>query len=320
MTFIRTVLGDIDPADLGATYCHEHLAIAGGKPVELYPDFRLDDVRKAVEELEDAIALGLRSVVDAMPADAGRDVLALAEISRRAGIHLVAPTGLHHARYYDDRHWGNRLSATEIGELFVADITTGIDALDYGGPVVRRTPHRAGIVKIAGSRGGASERDARIFEAAAIAHRATGCPILTHCEDGTGGVEQIALLQDHGVEPRHVILSHVDKVADRGYHREIFATGAAAEWDQGFRWGDAANGTLDLVEWAVTEGFERQIVFGHDAARRGYWRTYGGEPGLGFLLGPFSDEIRRRGVPDSVLRACFVENPARVLAFEERTA
>ena len=32
MTFVRTVLGDIDPGDLGVTYAHEHLVIDGGRP------------------------------------------------------------------------------------------------------------------------------------------------------------------------------------------------------------------------------------------------------------------------------------------------
>ena len=44
MTFVRTVLGDIDAGDLGVTYAHEHLVIDGGRPVELEPDFVLADV------------------------------------------------------------------------------------------------------------------------------------------------------------------------------------------------------------------------------------------------------------------------------------
>ena len=94
------------------------------------------------------------------------------------------------------------------------------------GPIVRRTPFRAGVIKVAGSEGGPSDRDRRVFEAAAQAHRRTGVPILTHCEDGTGALEQIRLLRDHGVAARHIVLSHVDKVVDRGYHRELLASGA----------------------------------------------------------------------------------------------
>ena len=60
-----------------------------------------------------------------------------------------------------------------------------------------------------------------MFEAAAETHRRTGAPILTHCEHGTGALEQVRFLGDHGVSPGHIVLSHVDKVVDRGYHREL---------------------------------------------------------------------------------------------------
>jgi phosphotriesterase-related protein len=117
------------------------------------------------------MVLGLRSVVDAMPCDAGRNADKLGELSRRTGIQIIAPTGLHHDRYYGPAHWSQRLTVEQLADLFVADITDGIDGYDYSGPVVRRTAHRAGVIKIAGSEGGPSLRDRRIFEAAADAHR-----------------------------------------------------------------------------------------------------------------------------------------------------
>ena len=112
MSFIRTVLGDISPDALGITYAHEHLVIDGGRPVELQPDFLLADVEMAVEEVAAARALGLAAIVDAMPCDAGRNAGKLAEISRRTGVHVVAPTGLHLAKYYGDAHWSARLTPT----------------------------------------------------------------------------------------------------------------------------------------------------------------------------------------------------------------
>ncbi len=315
MSFIRTVLGDIDPADLGVTYAHEHLVIAANRTTELYPDFQLDDVDRAVAELAPAQALGLQAVVDAMPADTGRDPDRLAEVSRRSGVHVVAPTGAHHQRYYPERHWTAVLDVDEIAGLFVADIETGIDSLDYGSPIVRRTAVRAGVIKVAGSQGGPSERDARLFQAAAAAQRASGCPILTHCENGTGAPAQIAVLADAGADLRHVALSHVDKVVDRGYQRELFGAGAFAEYDQGFRWKDAPNGTLQLLEWAAEDGFLGQVVLGMDAARQGYWSQYGGAPGMTFLLGPFADAMRERGLGDVQQRQLFVTNPAHLYAF-----
>jgi predicted metal-dependent phosphotriesterase family hydrolase len=316
MAFVRTVLGDIDPADLGVTYAHEHLVIDGGRPVQMFPDFRLDSVEDALAEIAPAQALGLRAVVDAMPADAGRNVTKLAEIGRRSGLHVVAPTGLHHERYYHDRHWSATLSVEELADLFVADVEDGIDALDYAGPVVRRTPHRAGVIKVAGDANGLTPVEERIFAAAAIAHGRTGVPILTHCEQGTAGPLQARFLVERGVRPSSVILSHTDKVVDRDYQHEIMATGATVEYDQGFRWGpERPNGTLQLLEWALADGFGDRIVLGMDAARRGYWATLGGSPGMAWLLGPFSAAMAEHGIGAAEQERLFVANPARAFAF-----
>ncbi len=316
MPFVRTVLGDIDAADLGVTYAHEHLVIDGGRPCQLFPDFRLDSVEAAVAELTPAVALGLRAVVDAMPADCGRNVEKLAAISRASGVNVIAPTGLHHETYYDDRHWSVLLDEDEIADLFVADVEEGIDANDYGGPVVRRTPHRAGVIKVAGDTDRLTSLEEKAFAAAAAAHRRTGVPILTHCDRGTAGPLQARFLVDRGVRPANVILSHTDKVVDRGYQREILASGVTVEYDQGFRWKPGEpNGTLQLLEWAFEDGRGDRIVLGMDAARRGYWAVHGGSPGMAWLLGDFAAAMAARGIGPAEQRLLFVENPARAYAF-----
>ncbi len=314
--FVRTVLGDIDPSELGVTYSHEHLFIGPSRAVDRAPHLLLDDPTAMVRELAAPVALGLRAVVDGMPCNAGRDVVALAEISRQAGIHVIAPTGIHHERYYGADHWSGRIAIDELAALFIADIEDGIDALDYSGPMVRRTEHRAGVIKVAGSEGGPSGRDSRVFEAAAVAHVRTGAPILTHCEHGTGALAQIELLTSHGVDAAHVVLSHTDKVVDPGYHREILSTGAFLEYDGSLRGDDAPSPTLSLIEAMVSDGLGGQIVLGHDAARRTYLGVYGGAPGLAWLLGDFSALMLARGIPQAMIDGFFVANPARALAFD----
>jgi len=316
MTIVRTVLGDIAPEDLGVTYSHEHLVIDGGRPVQLEPEFDLADVEAMATEVTEAVGFGLRSVVDAMPCDAGRNAAMLADIARRTGIQVVAPTGLHHDRYYGPAHWSHRVSVEELADLFTADITDGIDAYDYAGPVVRRTAFRAGVIKVAGSEGGLSTRDQRVFEAAAETHRRTGAPILTHCEHGTGAIEQVRFLGAHGVGPEHIVLSHVDRVVDRGYHRELLGTGAFGEYDGSFRWKDEEpNGTVQLIGWMAEDGLDDRIVVGMDAARRRYHHVYGGEPGLVWLLDGFTRLLADAGVDAAVRDRLFVTNPARAFTF-----
>jgi len=315
MSFVRTVLGDIPAKDFGICDAHGHIVIDTSFTTLQNPDFLLDSVDVATRELADFHRAGGRSLVDAMPADSGRNVLKLAEISRRTKVHIVAPTGLHLSKYYDPGHWGNHYTEVELAELFIADIEQGIDARDYSGPLVQRTSHRAGVIKIA-TDAGITAREERIFAAAAGAHCQTGCPILTHTEQGALALEQIAILRKHGVNLRHVCLSHTDRHPDIAYHREILSTGVKVEYDSAFRWKlEQGNPTRDLIV-ALIEDFPDQIMLGMDAARRSYWRHYGGQPGLDFLLVTFKNELKQAGVTDSLLQNIFVNTPAETFSFQ----
>ncbi|MCX6894929.1 MAG: aryldialkylphosphatase [Verrucomicrobia bacterium] len=315
MSFVRTVLGDIPAAQLGVCYAHEHIIIDPSFTTLQNPDFMLDDVAVAVAELGDFRRAGGRAMVDSMPCDCGRNVTKLAAISRLADVHIVAPTGLHLAKYYEPSHWGNSCSETELAALFIAEIETGIAVEDYANPASRRpTSHRAGVIKIATGQK-ISLREERLFAAAAVAQRKTGCPILTHTEQGALALEQIELLRRHGADLRHVCLSHTDRKPDVAYHREILASGVKVEFDSAFRWKPGqGNPTLDLVV-ALMEEFPTQIMLGMDAARRGYWRHYGGGPGLDFLLTTFAGNLKERGVMDAVLAGIFTGNPAGTFQF-----
>jgi 5-phospho-D-xylono-1,4-lactonase len=309
MSVVRTVLGDVPSDRLGMCWAHEHLVIDGGVPKLVSPEISLQRVEDAVAELAPCVAAGLGAVVDAMPADAGRNVAKLAAISRLAGVHVVAATGLHHARWYGERHWGELLEPEELAGLFAAEVTDGIDANDLNGPVLARTAHRAGVVKVAGSAGGPSARDRRIFEAAAITTARTGTALLTHCEGGTGGLAQLGLLEDLGVPPDRVILSHTDKVLDRGYHRELLAGGAWVVYDQGLR---SPETTARLVRWMVEDGRAGQLLLGTDGARRSLWSVLGGSPGLAALATGLGRRLAGELGP-AVMERIWVANPAAAL-------
>ena len=311
---IRTVLGDIEPEDLGVCYAHEHLIIDASVATMTYPDFKLESVDKGVKELSDFHAIGGRAMVDSMPCDAGRNVLKLAEISRKTGVHILCPTGVHLAKYYDPKHWGNHYTAEQMAGLFIADVEQGIDRFDYAGPIVERTKHRAGLVKIATGGKGVTERARRVFEAAAITHCKTGAPILTHCEQGEEALAQAALLNEHGVDLSHVVLSHTDRKPDPVYHREVLSTGVCVEYDSCFRWKTVNNPSLDLLAELLDE-FPNQIMLGMDAARPSYWKSYGGSPGLNFLLTTFTEMMNERGLGKEQWQRIFVDNPARAYAF-----
>ena len=65
----------------------------------------------------------------------------------------------------------------------------------------------------------------------------------------------------------------------------------------------------------IEAGLDDRIVLGMDAARQGYYRAYGGTPGLRYLLAEFSSAMAAYGIGAEVQRRLFVDNPARVLSF-----
>ena len=312
---VRTVLGDIDPKDLGVTYAHEHLIIDSPLIVERWPHIHLPDVDAAVRELEPCVAAGVGAVVDAMPAASGRDPVRLAEISAVSSVHVIACTGLHTSKYYEGQRWTVDESPEVLAERFIADVVEGIDRYDYLGPAVERTPYRAGILKVAVLEAAPTDRDRRVFEAAALTHAATGVPILTHCEGGVGAMEQIELLTRLGVQPERVVISHTDKIPDLSYHRDLLQTGVYLEYDQALRQGEGAReGTGRIVAAMVGEGHSGRLMLATDGARRSLWNVYGGI-GLAWLATRFVEILEALGVDDEGVRTMLVSNPARFLAF-----
>lgn len=308
---IRTIGGDL-PADLaGPVYVHEHLIIDSPLVAEGMPHIHLPSIEEARAEVQTCVGVGVRTMVDAMPAGSGRDPERLSRISILTGMRIVAATGLHTEKYYVDVEWAGEESANQLADRFIADIAEGIDLHDYRGEEIERTAVRAGVVKVATMGVELSERDRHLFEAATMTVAATGVPVLTHTEGGMGGIAQIEALSALGVSPDRIALSHTDKIADRGYHRAMLETGALLCYDQGLREPEL---TLGLIEDVVEAGFAHQIVVGTDGARRSLWSTLGGSPGLSSLY----DTMTERFDP-VIAQQILVDNPARYLALDAQS-
>ena len=314
---MRSVLGDVHPSELGRTLIHEHLILDSPLIADRWPHILLASVDEAVQELALCAKVGIGGIVDAMPAASGRDPVRLAEISRQSGVHVVACTGLHTSKYYEGQRWTAEEPADVLAGLFVADVVEGIDRYDYMGPVIRRTPYRAGILKVAVLEEEPTERDVRVFEAAAVAHAETGVPILTHCEGGRGAMAQIDLFGRLGVPVERIVISHTDKVNDLAYHRDLLATGVRLEYDQASRQGEGSvDHTARIVAAMVDEGYVDQLMLASDAARRSMWAIHGGL-GIAWLATRFVEILGGLGVGSDAIDAMVRTNPARFLAFVE---
>jgi 5-phospho-D-xylono-1,4-lactonase len=314
MAFVRTVLGDITPQQMGLTYSHEHVVIEESFATIANKDFLLNETEKIATELKEFYANGGRTLVDTMPANCGRNVLKLAEVSRQSKVNIIVPTGIHLEKYYLPNHWRYHLSADELTDLFVKDVEEGIDEYDYGCPVVKRTSHRAGMIKLATGDEPITAHQQKIFEGVVNAHKQTGVPILTHTNSGKHAIEQVELFVKLGAAINHVVLSHVDKRKDMGFHRELMQTGVYVEYDSHFRWkAGEENFTYQLLEQLLPD-YPHRIVLGMDMARNTYWKSYGGKPGLSFLLTFFKDVFEKMGLM-KYWQQIFFTNPQQLYSF-----
>ncbi len=313
---IRTALGDIDPEAFGPCSAHEHVVIDDPWVAERFADFDLSDASEAAQELKLFAEAGGGSVVECMPAGCGRNPIKSAEASAKSGVHVVLSTGIHLKKYCRPDHWLLGLDEASLAAFFVADILEGIPQSDDG-PDAPRTPHRAGVIKVAGGLRKLDGFQQKIFRAAAAAQQHTGCPIITHTERGTAAMEQATLLAEAGAHLPSVVLSHVDRIEDPAVHEPLLAMGVCLEYDAAFRWGDRKpNPTVELIA-ALAPKYPGQIMVGMDLARRSCKKSLGGEPGLAWLMRGLRPMLARRGLTEAWIDRLFVRNPADAFAFEK---
>lgn len=313
--FVRTVLGDIAANEMGLTYSHEHIIIEEGFTTLANPAFILNDTDKISQELNEFYQLGGRTMVDTMPAACGRNVLKLAEVSKKTHVNIIAPTGIHLEMYYPPNHWRYHLSVDQLTELFIKDITEGIDEYDYNCPIINRTTYKAGLLKLATGDDKINDHQHKIFEAVVNAHKETGAPILTHSNGGKLAIEQAELFTKLGADLNHVVISHVDKQRDLGFHKDLLQTGVTVEYDSHFRLkmkGD--NWVYSLLE-SMLPLYADKIVVGMDIAKNSYWKSYGGKPGLVYLITEFRKELKAREL-ENYFENIFFLNPKKLYSFK----
>ncbi|MGW4522025.1 phosphotriesterase family protein [Amycolatopsis sp. NPDC004378] len=300
---VRTVLGDIDPAELGVTDSHDHLFFAS----KLLPGQELDDPAAAARTLLDFKARGGSALVQWTPYGLTRRTRELARMSGEIGVHVVAATGLHRAEHYAPATIARVVDG--LVPEFVADLTEGTQPADL--PDEPRTGPRAGLVKVAGAFHTIDSHARLTMTAAAVAHQETGAPIAVHLELGTAALETVELLCGKlDVPPDRVILGHLNRNPDPRIQRETAETGVFLGFDGPSRANHATDWRLfDGLEALVEAGHGGRILLGGDtttAAARD-------QPGASYLLTTLAPRLTKL-LGGDVVTAMLVANPARAFA------
>lgn len=297
---INTVTGKITKKQLGTTYIHEHLYVVPNDLPKYY-DYTLDDIDKSIYETFSFKNVGGNSLVDLTPINYGRSPLLLKKISEATGVNILFVTGFHKEEFQPK--WLEKLNSSQVYDFLTHEIVDGATSQHL----------KPGAMKLGTSLNQVTASEKKVIEIEARVQRDLRIPIITHCDKGTMGLEQLKILQENGAELSHVCLSHVDLAEDVSYIEEIFKQGASISFDHvGRSLTDCDSKDVEMITQLVNDGFVDQICLAGDMGRKKYFNAYNGKPGLKYILTSLKKELlKHMNLQD--FNKMVQDNPQRIL-------
>jgi phosphotriesterase-related protein len=316
MMEVNSVNGPIDSKNLGRTLIHEHLVSVDLTMVNAFNDwFDVEDMyHQFCVRAERLKKHGVKTVVDQLPINLGRNIHWLREASLRSGIQILCATGLYHM---EEPFISRNVDPEFMAEFFVRDLTEGIQG----------TPYKAALIKCATDKQhGESEVNKVMLHAAAIASVQTGAPIGTHSNSKLHqGLYQQRIFLENGVEPQKILIGHSFDCLEQNYLTALLENGTYVGCDQ---IGIVHRASTEALAECVAElihlekGYEKQIVLSHDSAivndyaySFARWRRdLAKNTGIGNYDEVFDvmiPELKKRGITQEMIDVMMIDNPRR---------
>ena len=317
MSKVYTILGPIEPGEVGICDMHEHV-LWNSPGWQFSPEaFQHFDRPRVFEKIQadllDYKSLGGRTIVDVSGIGMGRDVDFYADLSRETGVNIVACTG-----FWAERKILTYFTVRDLDymtDLFVREATRGIGTTNV----------RAGIIKVGAGRNELTSLEEQTFRAAARASRKTGVAVTTH---GVWCAErQAEIFLEEGADPARVVIGHLDdktsidlerdkRLGKLGFNLGYDHIGILPEWSPMF-YAMPDEVRADLVLSMVDAGFLSQLVVACDTNAWSVGLVHRGTPKSTFahLLRTWAPLLRSWGLSEAALNTLLVETPARILGF-----
>jgi phosphotriesterase-related protein len=325
---VQTVTGPIGLDQLGRALMHEHLFIAF-PGAEFDPTATFDRsafVAEAVRRLRQLrTEHGVRTFVDPCPIELGRDAALMKEIAEKSEMNVVCTTGFYFEEMGLPVYWRAR-TVEEIAELYIREITRGVGS----------TGVKAGAIKVATGAPVITSLEHKFLEAACIAQRATGVPIITHTQEGQAGPEQQEASAKGGVPAHRCLIGHCCGNSDPAYHRRIVDGGSYIGFDRiGILRFQPDEVRADNLVRLVRSGHRAQIMMSQDRhcgwlgkfprqlsaeeqARIEALRAQGKwPPPYTYLFTEFVPMLKERGLSGHEIDSILHDNPRRFFAGEK---
>jgi phosphotriesterase-related protein len=289
---------------------HEHVFVQSEGVAKNFPSTwdqgtQTEDARTRLRALADA---GVQSFVDLTVMGLGRDIPRLLEVVGDIPLNVIVATGLY--TYNELPHYFQNRDAVAMAELFVQDITEGIQG----------TGVKAAILKVATDEPGVTPGVEKVLRAVAKAHRRTGVPISTHTHAASRrGLDQQAIFEEEGVDLSRVIIGHSGDTEDLDYLETLMKRGSFIGMDRfGLDQMLSMEKRVGVVDKLCERGHAGQMVLAHDACSSIDWfpmeavRT--AVPNWHFLhiSNDVLPALRRAGVTEDQIQQMMEGNPRRI--------
>jgi phosphotriesterase-related protein len=341
---VQTVLGLIEPENLGITLSHEHIISDGScwfmepneasekamahHPVTLdilwwlryhffgnLDNLLMQDEQEAIEELAHYRLAGGNSIVEMSNIGIGRDPAALMRISRATGLNIIMGSG-----YYVALSHGPQMDSKtedEITEEIVQDVFEGVGTSNI----------RSGIIGEIGCSWPLTDNERKSLRSAARAQRLTGAPLSVHPSlTEEFPTEILQILHDAGADLSRTVFCHMErtlgnladrvKLAKTGCYLEYDTFGREGYCPWPFRIRDLPDNAqrIDEIRELIDKGYINQILISHDIWTKTQRRSYGGW-GYGHILRDIVPAMLIRGMTREQINTIIIENPKRLLTF-----
>jgi phosphotriesterase-related protein len=302
----------VDGGRLGFTLSHEHIYVFMGEDNRHYPwMFDIAATReRAIEEVREAKAGGVETIIDLTTPDLGRDVELVRDVAAATGMNIVVATGIW--RDVPRSFWSRDID--KIADIFVREIEIGIG----------ETAIRAGVIKVANDAEGVTPDAERVLRGAARATKRTGCPISTHhWAPERVGTRQVAIFEEEGAPMDRICIGHSADTTDVEYLESLLQRGVYLSMDRY----PGAEGRPDwrqrnaTVKALIDRGWAHRLMLGHDYApapiSAGSKRAPSGEPTRYlFVSNTALPALRSDGVPEDTINLMMRDVPRRFLTGE----
>lgn len=299
---IRTILSDIEPETLGFTMAHEHVLDDPRVGGFMDADHVLNDYDKAKEMLLVYKNGGGQALAEASTKHWGRNTEGMVKLSEETGINIICCTGYLCENQVDMNKWVEGKSIDDLVKEMVDEVTIGMDGTD----------HKAGWIKAGTSYNYISKREEMILRAAARASKITGAPVHTHTSTGTMGLEQIAIMEEEGMDMEHFCIAHVSRNPDYWYHKKMLEHGVYLIYDGPGKAKYYTDETLiNVLRKLVADGYEDKLMLSNDMGKKTHHTVYGYGPGLLYIKEKFLPRMIDEGFKEETVHKLMYENPAR---------